>query len=101
MLQHLGLVEGPGGTQPLPVDIAAQEENFLYFHKLLGDIESVFGRLSSGLATLHAGVQELAREKEALPVRKTGKPDKPKARPRLACSAQRLLARSAGRASGF
>ncbi|MYL82276.1 hypothetical protein GTA51_03875 [Desulfovibrio aerotolerans] len=69
MLQHLPAAGEAGDSQSLAADLAAQNEHFLYLRQLLQDIESVFGRLSSSLATLHVGVEELAREKKAMPIR--------------------------------
>lgn len=105
MMQHLPAAGEAGDSPSLTADLAAQNEHFLYLRQLLQDIESVFGRLSSGLATLHVGVEELAREKKAIPIcekkavpsRKAGKS---KASPRLTSSAQRLLDRSPNSACG-
>ena len=100
MLQHLPGAGEAGDSQPLAAALAAQNEHFLYLRQLLQDIEAVFGRLSSGLATLHVGVEELAKEKKAMPIRAkkavpNRNPGKPQAGPRLPCSATRLLDRSA------
>jgi len=106
MLQHLLLIEEPDGVAGLRTDLAVQDETLTHFRQLLENIESTFGRLSSGLAMLHVGVEELAREKNALPIRKkkalpVRKAGKSTARPRLAGSAQRLPDRSASPACGF
>ena len=102
MLQHLRLIEEPDGVAALRSDLAAQDETVKHFRQLLESLESAFDRLNSGLVMLHVGVEELAkekkalplREKKALPVRKAGKSQP---RPFLAGSAQRLPDRSAGR----
>ena len=98
MLEHLRLVEEPGSGLAMRTDLAAQDETLTYFRQVLENLEASFGQLHSGLATLHANVEELAREKDALPIRKA---DKPQARPALSRHALRLSERSAGRASGF
>ena len=105
MLQHLPAAGEAGDSQSLAADLAAQNEHFLYLRQLLQDIESVFGRLSSGLATLHVGVEELAREKKAMPIREkkavpSRKAGKLQAGPRLTSSAQRLLDHRANSACG-
>ena len=106
MLQHLRMIEEPDGVAALRTNLAAQDETATHFRQLLESLESTFERLHSGLAMLHVGVEELAKEKKALPIRTkkalpVRKADKPKTHPRLACSAQRLLDRPASPACGF
>lgn len=98
MLEHLRLVEEPGGVSAMRTDLAAQDETLTSFRQVLATLEASFGQLQSGLAALHANVEELAREKDALPIRKA---EKRNARPALSRHALRLSERSAGRASGF
>ncbi|MHC1790769.1 hypothetical protein [Solidesulfovibrio sp.] len=98
MLQHIPPADTSGEITALRADLAVQDERLNYFRQLLGDIESVFGRLHSGLTMLHVGIEELAKEKEQLPIRKA---DKPKPRRGLSRPALALPERSASRVSRF
>ncbi|KHK01425.1 hypothetical protein [Desulfovibrio sp. TomC] len=73
MLEHMPPAASAAAIKALRAKLDAQEESLANFQQVLGDIESVFGRLQRCLAAFHTGLDALNWEKKRLPIYKAEK----------------------------
>ena len=73
MVEHMPPGDAADELKALRTRLDAQEASLANFRQMLGDIESVFGRLQSCLAAFHSNLDELNWEKKQLPIRRAEK----------------------------